>query len=63
MLSPSLTTIRQQCRELARSAVKVLLERIEHPDLPARQILHSFELVIRESTTGEPASDRNAVSG
>jgi DNA-binding LacI/PurR family transcriptional regulator len=35
MLSPSLTTIRQPCRELARSAVKALLERIDHPDLPA----------------------------
>jgi DNA-binding LacI/PurR family transcriptional regulator len=63
MLSPSLTTIRQPCRELGRSAVKVLLERIENPDLPARQILHSYELVVRESTTREPVTDRSTVSG
>jgi LacI family transcriptional regulator len=49
LLTPSLTTVRQPCRELAHSAVKALLERIENPALPPRQILHSHELVIRES--------------
>jgi len=50
LLSPPLTTIRQPCRDIAHSAVKALLERIEDPTLPARQILHSHELVVRGST-------------
>jgi DNA-binding LacI/PurR family transcriptional regulator len=50
LLTPSLTTISQPCRELARSAVKALLERIQKPDLAPRQILHSHTLVARQST-------------
>lgn len=53
LLSPSLTTIRQPCREIARSAVRLLLERIADPGLPPRQILHSHALIIRESTAGQ----------
>jgi DNA-binding LacI/PurR family transcriptional regulator len=50
LLSPSLTTISQPCRQLARSAVGALLERMQKPDLPPRQILHSHQLVVRQST-------------
>ncbi|MGP8251241.1 MAG: substrate-binding domain-containing protein [Terracidiphilus sp.] len=50
LLSPPLTTIRQPCREIARSAVRAMLERIADPSLPPRQILHAHELVIRQST-------------
>jgi len=50
LLSPPLTTIRQPCREIARSAVRAMLERIADPLLPPRKILHAHELVIRQST-------------
>jgi LacI family transcriptional regulator len=50
LLSPPLTTIRQPCREIARSAVRALLERIADPSLPPRKILHAHELVIRQSS-------------
>lgn len=50
LLTPPLTTMRQPCRELAQTAVKTLLERIQKPDLPPRQVLHSHTLVVRQST-------------
>jgi len=49
LLSPALTTIRQPCSEIARSAVRALLERISNRDLPPRHIQHCSELVVRES--------------
>jgi LacI family transcriptional regulator len=50
LLSPSLTTIRQPCTEIARTAVRTLLDRISKPELPSRHIQHRFELVIRQSS-------------
>ena len=50
LLAPPLTTIGQPCREIGRSAVQTLLERISNPSLPPRQILHSHQLMMRQST-------------
>lgn len=49
LLSPALTTIRQPCSEIARTAVRTLLDRISNPGLPPRHIQHCAELVIRQS--------------
>jgi LacI family transcriptional regulator len=49
LLSPALTTIRQPCIEIARTAVRTLLERIDNPNLPPRHIQHCSQLVIRQS--------------
>ena len=48
--NPPLTTIRQPCREIANMAFKTLLERMNNPDLPPREILLDTSLIVREST-------------
>ncbi len=48
---PSLTTIRQPYEALAREAVRLLTERLEHSHAPIQRISISPELVVRESTS------------
>ena len=50
MTLPPLTTIAQPSRQLGQQACSILLERIQNPRLPHRQILLSTEMVIRGST-------------
>jgi DNA-binding LacI/PurR family transcriptional regulator len=50
LLSPALTTMRQPCSEIARTAVRTLIERISNPGLPPRHIQHCGELVVRQSS-------------
>jgi DNA-binding LacI/PurR family transcriptional regulator len=50
LLSPALTTIRQPCSEIARTAVRTLIERINNPGLPPRHIHHCAQLVVRQSS-------------
>jgi DNA-binding LacI/PurR family transcriptional regulator len=47
--SPPLTTMRIYSREMARSAVKRLLERIEGGALPPVKVEYPIDLIIRES--------------
>jgi LacI family transcriptional regulator len=49
LLSVSLTTMHQPCRDIANMAFRTLLERIADPTLPARNLLLTPQLVIRES--------------
>lgn len=49
LLRVPLTTIHQPCRRLGEVAVKTMLDRIENPRLPTRDILLDFHLVVRES--------------
>ncbi len=49
LLATPLTTIRQPCREIGQTAVRVMRERIDNPGLPPRQILLPVELVVRKS--------------
>jgi len=49
MLPVPLTTIHQPCREIGEAALRVMLQRLEHPKMPAQELLLDCELVIRES--------------
>jgi DNA-binding LacI/PurR family transcriptional regulator len=49
LVSPPLTTIHQPCREIAVVAFRTMLERLADPALPARSIVMSPHLVVRES--------------
>jgi DNA-binding LacI/PurR family transcriptional regulator len=46
----SLTTLRQPCRQIGVVAMSAMLERLERSDIPARDILLDFELVVRRSS-------------
>ena len=50
LMSPPLTTIRQERDQLGGRAFKRLLERIANPELPANEIFFPAPLVVREST-------------
>ena len=50
LMSPSLTTIHQPCREIANAAFHRLLTRIENLDMPTVELHMSFRLVCRQST-------------
>src|SRR5207249_8103781 len=49
LLSVPLTTIHQSARDIAVTAYRAMLDRIAEPTLPARMILLSPRLVVRES--------------
>jgi LacI family transcriptional regulator len=46
---PGLTTVRQPLEEMGRTAARLLLERLNNPDLPGERVEMPTELVIRES--------------
>ncbi len=52
VMTPSLTTVHQPCKEIARVAVEMLYRRMEFPDSPVCTTLLDAPLVIRESTAG-----------
>ena len=49
LLGVTLTTMHQPCRDIAITAFRAMLERIAEPTLPARSMLLSPRLVVRES--------------
>lgn len=49
LLSVPLTTIHQPCASIGAVAVAAMLDRLRDPKLPARDILLSFHLVVRDS--------------
>lgn len=53
-----LTTVRQPTREIGVAAAAAMRERIERPDLPARDIFLQTTLVVRQSCGAAPTSAR-----
>ncbi len=49
-----LTTVRQPSRQIGVAAAAAMMERLDHPDLPARDIFLQTTLVVRQSC-GEPS--------
>jgi LacI family transcriptional regulator len=49
LLHPSLTTIHQPCMDIGAIAMQVMLERIENPTFPSRDILAQPTLIVRQS--------------
>lgn len=49
LLPVPLTTVRQPCREIGAIALATMLDRIDRPHMPSRDILLDGELVVRDS--------------
>ncbi len=50
LLHVPLTTLRQPCYDIGAAAVWAMIERIEHPTMPARDILLACQLIVRRSS-------------
>lgn len=55
--APPLTTLRQNFSEIGRQATRSLIETIEEPDAPARQLRLPAELIVRRSTGLKQTAD------
>lgn len=53
LVEPALTTISQPIKELGREAVKILIDKINNPEMENKQIKLEGELIIRRSTEEE----------
>jgi GntR family transcriptional regulator, arabinose operon transcriptional repressor len=60
VLQTPLTTIRQPCLDIGAAALSMMLDRISHPNMPVRDCLVDFQLVVRQSSdaTGSEATAR-----
>ena len=50
LLSVPLTTIHQPCADIGAAAIRTMVDRLNDPSIPARDVLLNFGLVVRESS-------------
>ena len=50
LLPIPLTTVRQPCREIGEAALRTMLDRIDRPKSPARELLLDGQLIVRSSS-------------
>jgi GntR family transcriptional regulator, arabinose operon transcriptional repressor len=60
LLPVPLTTIHQPCAQLGASAVRLMIERLKNPDMPARDVILNFTLIVRASTGAAKAAAPSA---
>ena len=51
LVSPTITTVRQPCAEIAATVLETLFWRFDNPEKEKRRIMVAADLVVRESTT------------
>jgi DNA-binding LacI/PurR family transcriptional regulator len=51
-----LTTLRQPCQEIGAAAMAVMLDRLQRPSAPTRDVLLDCELIVRQSCGARPSS-------
>ena len=50
LVHPTITAVEQPVRQMADTACNLLLERIQHPDAPKKEVVLRGEMIFREST-------------
>ncbi len=63
LLRPSLTTIHQPCVDIGTIAMQVMLERIENPTFPPRDILAQPTLIVRQSCGAATTLNSSSANG
>ena len=58
LLPVPLTTIHQPCREIGETALKLMIERLDRPKMPARDVLIDCPLIVRQSCGAAGLSGR-----
>jgi DNA-binding LacI/PurR family transcriptional regulator len=56
LLQVPLTTVHQPCSEIGITALRAMLDRVAHPEAPARDFWVNFHLVVRNSTGPVPSA-------
>ena len=62
LLPVPLTTIRQPCTEIGATAIETMVQRLQHPQFPARDIALNFTLIVRRSSGITGGEADNSVS-